>query len=69
MKISEFIKQFNELDTIYDIRAIREEVFSHGVLINKFGSTKYEAAARLSENSNDWNFCENTYFSWLEGIE
>lgn len=63
MKTSEFIKRFNGLDTVYDIRAIKEEVFSHGVLINKFGSTKYEAAARLPEDSNDWNFYGNTYFS------
>ena len=63
MKISEFIKQFNKLGTIYDIRAIREDVFLHGILINKLGSSKYKAAARLSENSNDWNFCDNTYFS------
>ncbi len=63
MKISEFIKQFNELGTVYDIQAIREEVFSHGVLINKFGSTKYEAAARLPEDSNNWNFYGNSYFS------
>lgn len=63
MKISEFIKRFNELGTVYDIRAIREDVFLHGILINKLGSSKYEAAARLSENSNDWNFCGNTYLS------
>lgn len=31
MKTSEFIKQFNELNTIYDIRATKEVVFSHGV--------------------------------------
>lgn len=63
MKTSEFIKQINELDTFCDIQAIREEVFSHGVLINKFGSTKYEAAARLPEDSNNWNFYGNSYFS------
>ena len=63
MKTSEFIKQFNKLDTVYDIRAIREKTFLHEVLINKFINTKYETIARLPENSNDWNFCGNFYFS------
>jgi len=63
MKTSEFIKWFNNLDTIYDIRAIREDGFLHGVLINEFRNTKYETVARLLENSNDWNFCGNFYFS------
>lgn len=56
MKTNEFIKQFNELDTFYDVRAVKEEVFSHGVLINKFGSTNYEAVARLPEDSKNWDF-------------
>ena len=63
MKTSEFIKQFNKSDTVYDIRAIREKTFLHEVLINKFINTKYETIARLPENSNDWNFCGNFYFS------
>lgn len=63
MKTSEFIKRFNELDTFYDIRAVKEEVFAHGVEINKFGSVKYETVARLPEDSNSWDFYGGLHFS------
>ena len=56
MKTSEFIKQFNELDTIYDIRATKEVVFSHGVEVNEFENNKYKTVARLPEDENDWIF-------------
>ncbi len=70
MKISEFIKQFNELDTYYhdldtffNIRAVQEEVFSHGVEINKYESGKDETVARLPEDSKDWDFYGGFHFS------
>lgn len=56
MKTSEFIKQFNELDTIYDIRATKEIVFSHGVEVNEFEDIKYKTVARLPEDEKDWSF-------------
>lgn len=56
MKTSEFIKQFNELDTIYDIRATKEIVFSHGVEVNEFENNKYKTVARLPEDEKDWSF-------------
>lgn len=70
MKISEFIKKFNEsdtyyheLDTFFHIRAVQEEVFSHGVEINKFESGKDETVARLPEDSKDWDFYGGFHFS------
>lgn len=63
MKTSEFIKRFNELDTFYDIRVVKEEVFAHGVEINKFESVKYETVARLPEDSNNWDFYGGFNFS------
>ena len=63
MKTSEFIKQFCNLDTIYDITAEKEENFLHGVVIKKFGITKYEIVARLPGDSRDWHFYENFRFS------
>lgn len=63
MKTSEFIKQFNELDTIYDIRATKEIVFSHGVEVNEFEDNKYKTVARLPEDSKDWDFYGGFHFS------
>lgn len=64
MKTSEFIKRFNELDTFYDdIRVVKEEVFAHGVEINKFESVKYETVARLPEDSKNWDFYGSFHFS------
>lgn len=63
MKTSEFIKQFCDLDTIYDITAAKEEKFLNGVVIKKFGITKYEMVARLPEDSKDWHFYGNFRFS------
>lgn len=70
MKTSEFIKQFNkldvyyhELDTFFHIRAVQEEVFSHGVEINKYESGKDQTVARLPEDSNDWDFYGGSHFS------
>lgn len=63
MKTSEFIKRFNELDTFYDIRVVKEEVFAHGAEINKFESVKYETVARLPEDSKDWDFYGGFHFS------
>lgn len=56
MKISEFIKQFNELDTVLDIHAAKENAMSHVVEINEFESTAYKTVARLPEDSKDWTF-------------
>ena len=56
MKTSEFIMQFNALDTIYDIRATKEIVFSHGVEVSEFEDNKYKTVARLPEDESDWNF-------------
>lgn len=70
MKTSEFIKQFNkldtyyhELDTFFHIRAVQEEVFSHGVEIIKHESGKDETLARLPEDSKDWDFYGGFHFS------
>ncbi|MBT8853745.1 hypothetical protein BTH55_02975 [Lactobacillus delbrueckii subsp. bulgaricus] len=63
MKTSEFIKRFNELDTCYDIRVVKEEVFAYGVEINNFESVNYETVARLPEDSKNWDFYGNFHFS------
>lgn len=62
MKISEFIKQFNELGTLYDntpftVSATREETFAHSVVINVFKNSKFQiTAARLPEGVSNWDF-------------
>lgn len=56
MKISEFIERFNELDTVLDIHAAKENAMSHSVEINEFESTAYKTVARLPEDSKDWTF-------------
>lgn len=62
MKTSEFIKQFNELGTLYDntpftISATKEEAFAHSVVINVFKNNKFQiTAARLPEGFSGWDF-------------
>lgn len=63
MKTSEFIKRFNELDTFYNIRATKEEVFAYSAEIDKFGSAKYKTVARLHKDSKNWDFCGNFHSS------
>lgn len=69
MKISEFIKQFNELDmpygeAHYDISAAKEESFAHGVVINVFKNNKFEmTSARLPEGFTAWDFFGGAPFS------
>ncbi|CDR75478.1 hypothetical protein LOB94_03625 [Lactobacillus delbrueckii subsp. bulgaricus] len=56
MKNSEFIERFNDLDKIYDIRATKDIVFSHGVEVNEFEDNNYKTVARLPEDEKDWSF-------------
>ena len=69
MKISEFIKRFNELDmpygeTHYDISATKEESFAHGAVINVFKNNKFLiTAARLPEGISAWDFHGGAPFS------